>query len=70
MNTDVAAFERLLSVGTPEAVAQATKLYRGDLLDGINISDAAFEDWLIVERQRLRRLLEGTLQRQVAQAMV
>ena len=30
-------------------------LYRGDLLDGIGVRDPAFEDWLLVERQRLRR---------------
>ena len=31
-------------------------LYRGDLLDGLQIRSAAFEDWLLVERQRLRDL--------------
>jgi TolB-like protein/DNA-binding SARP family transcriptional activator len=69
VNTDVAAFERLLSTGTPEAIEQAVALYRGDLLDGITIHDAAFEDWLLVERQRLRRLLEGALATLVNRAM-
>src|SRR5262249_34075438 len=61
VRTDVAAFERLLRAGTPESIEQAVALYRGDLLDGIVIRDAAFEDWLLVERQRLRRLAEGAL---------
>src|SRR5262249_20336294 len=69
VSTDVAAFERLLSGGSPEAIEQAIALYRGDLLDGISIRDAAFEEWLLVERQRLRRLLEEALTMLVATAM-
>jgi TolB-like protein/Flp pilus assembly protein TadD len=69
VSTDVAAFERLMSAGTPAAIEEAMVLYRGDLLDGISIHDAAFEDWLLVERQRLRQLLEGALGTLVIQAM-
>src|SRR5262249_47846279 len=69
VSTDVAAFERLLSAGTPETIEQAIALYRGDLLDGITIRDAVFEDWLLVERQRLRQLLEGALATLIVQAM-
>jgi TolB-like protein/DNA-binding SARP family transcriptional activator/predicted Zn-dependent protease len=66
---DVAEFERLVREGTPPALEQAIALYRGDLLDGIGIRDPAFEEWLLVERQRLRHLFEGALARQVAQSM-
>ena len=69
VSTDVAAFERLMSAGTPAAIEQAMVLYRGDLLEGISVHDAAFEDWLLVERQRLRQLLEGALATLVIQAM-
>jgi len=69
VSTDVAAFERLLSAGTPEAIEQAVALYRGDLLDGIIVHDAPFEDWLLVERQRLRRLLDGALATLMARAL-
>jgi TolB-like protein/DNA-binding SARP family transcriptional activator len=69
VSTDVAAFERLLSAGKTESIAQAIALYRGDLLEGIGIRDAAFEDWLLVERQRLRQLLEGALATLMGQAM-
>lgn len=51
---DIAAFDRLLAEGTPDATEAAIALYRGDLLEGIGIRDPVFEEWLRVERQRLR----------------
>src|SRR5215831_1265003 len=69
VTSDTAAFERLISEGTPEALERAMALYRGDLLDGIGIRDPAFEDWLLVERQRLRRLAEDALGKLMAQSM-
>jgi TolB-like protein/DNA-binding SARP family transcriptional activator/Tfp pilus assembly protein PilF len=69
VTSDVAAFERLLVDGTPEAVEQATELYRGDLLDGIGVRDSAFEDWLLVERQRLRQRVEEALTELLVQTM-
>ena len=56
VTVDVGIFEQLLGDATPEALEGAIALYRGDLLDGIQVRDAAFEDWLLVERQRLRGL--------------
>ena len=53
---DVGLFERLLSEGTAEALERAIALYRGDLLEGVQVRDAAYEDWLSAERQRLRIL--------------
>ena len=67
--TDVAAFQRLLRDGTPAALEKAAALYRGDLLDGIGIRDPVFEDWLLVERQRLRQLVEEALTRLLEQSM-
>jgi TolB-like protein/lipopolysaccharide biosynthesis regulator YciM len=69
VTTDVVTFERLLSDGKSEALEQATQLYRGDLLDGIGIRDPAFEDWLLVERQRLRQLFEEALTKLLAQSV-
>src|SRR5215813_8416913 len=66
---DVATFERLLGSGTPETLEQATALYRGDLLDGIGLHDPAFEDWLLVERQRLRHRAEEALAELIAQSL-
>jgi TolB-like protein/DNA-binding SARP family transcriptional activator len=61
--TDVAEFERLTALGTPEALDAAVALYRGDLLDGLGVRDRAFEDWLVVERQRLRNRAEAAVAR-------
>ena len=61
--SDVARLERLVREGTTEALEQACALYVGDLLDGIGIRDASFEEWLHGERQRLRRLHEDALSR-------
>src|SRR5262249_29211896 len=36
--------------------AQAVELYRGDLLDGLSLQEAPFEEWLMGERERLREL--------------
>ncbi len=58
MTVDVATFEQLVEAGTPEEIERAIALYSGDLLDGISVRDAAFEDWLLIERQRLRDLVE------------
>src|SRR5262245_23559920 len=66
---DVATFERLAGGGTLEALEQATAIYRGDLLDGIGLRDAAFEDWLLVERQRLRHRAEEALTALIAQSL-
>ncbi|HET7237577.1 MAG TPA: BTAD domain-containing putative transcriptional regulator, partial [Terrimicrobiaceae bacterium] len=61
LSIDVGRFEELLRQGTTEALEQAGALYAGDLLEGISIRDSGFEDWLLAERRRLRRLAEDAL---------
>jgi DNA-binding SARP family transcriptional activator len=63
---DVAIFERLVAKGTPAALAEATPLYRGDLLEGLRVSEPPFEDWLVGERQRLRELALEVLRKLLA----
>jgi TolB-like protein len=70
MTIDVAAFERLLDDGAPEALEQAAALYRGDLLDGFGLRDPTFEDWLLVERQRMRQRAEEALTMLLSQSLV
>src|SRR2546427_1976221 len=53
---DVAAFEPLVASGTEEALTQASQLYRGDLLDGFQINEERFDQWVIAERDRLHRM--------------
>ena len=55
VDVDVAAFERLAAEDTNEALAQATALYQGDLLEGLTLRETAFEDWLMWQRGRLRQ---------------
>jgi DNA-binding SARP family transcriptional activator len=69
VTVDIATFERLLGEGTPQALEQATALYRGDLLDGIGLRDPAFEDWLLLERQRLRQRVEEALTALLSQSL-
>lgn len=49
-----------------ERLERATGSYRGDLLDGVFVDSApAFEEWLLVERERLRSLALAALRRLV-----
>lgn len=64
---DVVAFERLVAQNDLEALAKAAALYRGELLEGINLEDSApFEEWLLLQRERWRRRVTGVLRRLVA----
>jgi len=54
---------------TLEALEQAVALYRGDLHDGVDVRNAAFEDWLLFERQRLRNLALETATRLMTQSL-
>jgi DNA-binding SARP family transcriptional activator len=62
VGVDVALFEQLSGDGTTAAWERAARLYRGDFLDGIAVRDPAFDDWLDVERQRLRHAGEQALE--------
>lgn len=65
---DAVEMERLFDEGSPQAIEEAVDLWRGDLLDGLSVRDPAFEDWLRVERARLRdrtiQALRSLLERQ------
>ncbi|MBX3055816.1 MAG: tetratricopeptide repeat protein [Anaerolineae bacterium] len=50
--------------GAPADWATAVALYRGDFLEGFNLPDApAFEEWALLERERLRLLVIELLHR-------
>ncbi|MCG3210421.1 MAG: hypothetical protein FOGNACKC_04052 [Anaerolineae bacterium] len=59
---DVAVFEETLNQAgafktAPQPLREAIDLYQGDFLAGLAIDDAQpFEEWLLPERERLRRL--------------
>jgi DNA-binding SARP family transcriptional activator len=55
VSCDVANFESLVAAGTEEALREAVKLYDGDFLDGFQINEERFDQWVIAERDRLHR---------------
>ena len=59
---DIAAFEAALADGSPEALAEAQALYRGDLLSG------QYDDWLGDHRERLRERYIESLRDAMASA--
>ena len=66
LDVDAIRFERLVKEGTPLALERVAALYRGDLLQGFTLDEAAFEEWLVAERQRLRELAIDALARLLA----
>lgn len=58
VESDVLELRRLASV--PEGLRAALDLYRGPFLDGFNLREAGFEDWLIEERTQLQGLAFNT----------
>jgi DNA-binding SARP family transcriptional activator len=58
---DSVAFQRLVAGDAVEDLERAAALYRGPLLDGFALRAPAFEDWLLLERARLRELAIGAL---------
>jgi len=63
VSCDVAAFEALVAAGHEESLAKASALYRGDFLDGFQINEERFDQWVIAERDGLHRMaLRGNTQ--------
>lgn len=56
LRTDIEDFERLTSASTLTCLNEANDLYGGPLLHGVFVRSEPFDDWLIVERERLGRL--------------
>ncbi|HWS73258.1 MAG TPA: BTAD domain-containing putative transcriptional regulator, partial [Thermoanaerobaculia bacterium] len=56
VEADVARFEHLVATGTDAALSEATLLYRGDLLDGFQLNEDRFDQWVLAERDRLHRM--------------
>lgn len=63
---DFDRFEALSSASTTNELERAAELYRGEFLAGLSVPAAPFEDWLGAERERVRGLFCGLLQRLAA----
>jgi DNA-binding SARP family transcriptional activator/pimeloyl-ACP methyl ester carboxylesterase len=60
---DVAEFEQALRSRDPKGLVRAFALYRGELLEGLNLQAEPIEEWLVTERRRLRTIaIEGLVQ--------
>ncbi len=55
VHVDVAEFEKLTASGTDESLRKATSLYRGDFMEGFELDEEKFDQWVIAERDRLHR---------------
>ena len=61
---DVAEFVALAEGGQPGQWEEAATLYGGPFLQGFSIRDsAAYEEWVLLHRERLHRLAQETLGR-------
>ena len=56
VDVDAVTFQRLIAKGTPDALRRAVDLYQGDFLEGLNVTEPPFEQWLLGWRERLREL--------------
>jgi DNA-binding SARP family transcriptional activator len=63
---DAVDLQRLAGTSDVAALERAAELYGGDLLAGLPLREAPFEEWLAVERVRLAELATQTLTRLLA----
>jgi TolB-like protein len=60
---DVVEFEGLANENDAKTLAESLDHYRGDLLDGVQLREPEFEDWLRGARERLRGVACATIDR-------
>jgi len=56
IEVDAVEFEAGVADGTMEGLVRAVALYRGDLLDGFELDEERFDQWVVAERDRFHRL--------------
>ena len=56
VQVDVAEFEKLAASTSDENLRKATALYRGDFMEGFELDDERFDQWVLAERDRLHRM--------------
>ena len=63
VSADVIEFTALAACDDLERLRKAAELYRGALLDGFRLAEAAFDEWLSQERSRFQDLAVSVLTR-------
>src|SRR5262249_27754992 len=66
VDVDAVEFQLLIAKGTPNELQRAVNLYKGDLLEGLNVTESPFEQWLLVQRERLREFVNDALRQLLA----
>ncbi len=61
IEVDADQLKRLADSQDPADWTEVATIYRGDLLEGLNLREEIFEDWLLSERTRLREVAVATL---------
>jgi DNA-binding SARP family transcriptional activator len=56
VHVDTVEFESLVNAGTTESLSRAIEVYGGDFLEGFQIDEEKFDQWVLAERDRLHRL--------------
>ncbi|HUP48122.1 MAG TPA: response regulator [Thermoanaerobaculia bacterium] len=56
VSVDVAEFEKVAGSTSDDALARAVALYRGDFMEGFELAEERFDQWVLAERDRLHRL--------------
>lgn len=56
VTVDVAEFEKLVASNNDDALAKAVAMYRGDFLEGFELDEEKFDQWVLAERDRLHRM--------------
>ncbi|MFO1090641.1 MAG: hypothetical protein U1E46_13805 [Hyphomicrobiales bacterium] len=68
VSTDAREFQQLIASDDRTELEAAVELYHGDLLDGFDFKEDAFEAWALVERERFRSLLAQGLTKLISNA--
>src|SRR5262249_27316952 len=63
LDVDAPAMKRAAKEGTPQALELIEAIYAGDLLEGLPLRSAAFEEWLAVERTQFQAIAIDALAR-------
>jgi DNA-binding SARP family transcriptional activator len=56
VHIDVAEFEKLAASASDENLKKASALYRGDFMEGFELDEERFDQWVLAERDRLHRM--------------
>lgn len=56
VTVDVAEFEKLVASNNDDSLAKGVAMYRGDFLEGFELDEEKFDQWVLAERDRLHRM--------------